>query len=160
MLVASSVFLIATHAALIGYKDFANVDESYAMALAQRVLDGHALYHEAISQRGPLMYYAYAFIAKTGGWDNVVNLRLWALGFAFLHVGLVYWGALRLLSRRAAIVVVFALHSFEAFAFGLAHAARVVVAVVRLHDGEGGDGQELHGGCGGRRGGACRVRAL
>lgn len=101
---ASSVFLIATHASLIGYKHFANVDESYAIALAQRVLDGHPLYHEAISQRGPLMYYAYALIAKIGGWDNVVSLRLWALGFAFLHVGLVYWGALRLLSQRAAIV--------------------------------------------------------
>lgn len=104
VLAASSVFLIATHASLIGYKHFANVDESYAIALAQRVLDGHPLYHEAISQRGPLMYYAYALIAKIGGWDNVVNLRLWALGFAFLHVALVYWGALRLLSRRAAIV--------------------------------------------------------
>lgn len=104
VLAASSVFLIATHASLIGYKHFANVDESYAIALAQRVLDGHALYHEAISQRGPLMYYAYALIAKIGGWDNIVSLRLWALGFAFLHVGLVYWGALRLLSQRAAIV--------------------------------------------------------
>lgn len=104
VLVASGVFLIATHASLIGYKYFANVDESYAIALAQRVLDGHRLYHGAISQRGPLMYYAYALIAKTGGWDNVVNLRLWALGFAFLHVALVYWGALRLVSRRAAIV--------------------------------------------------------
>jgi general stress protein CsbA len=104
VLVASSVFLIANHAPLIGYKYFANVDESYAVALAQRVLDGHALYHGAISQRGPLMYYAYALVAKTGGWDNIVNLRLWALAFAFLHVGLVYWGALRLVSRRAAIV--------------------------------------------------------
>jgi 4-amino-4-deoxy-L-arabinose transferase-like glycosyltransferase len=104
VLVASSVFLIATHASLIGYKHFANVDESYAIALAQRLLDGHALYHGAISQRGPLMYYAYALIAKTGGWDNIVNLRLWALAFAFLHVGLVYWGALRLISQRAAIV--------------------------------------------------------
>lgn len=104
MLVASSIFLIANHAPLIGYKYFANVDESYAVALAQRVLDGHPLYHGAISQRGPLMYYAYVLIAKTGGWDNIVNLRLWALGFAFLHVGLVYWGALRLMSRRAANV--------------------------------------------------------
>jgi general stress protein CsbA len=104
VLAASGVFLIATHAPLIAYKYFANVDESYAIALAQRVLDGHALYHEAISQRGPLMYYAYALLAKVGGWDNIVNLRLWALAFAFLHVGLVYWGALRLISQRAAIV--------------------------------------------------------
>lgn len=104
MLVASSVFLVATHASLIGYRYFANVDESYALALAQRLLDGHQLYHGAISQRGPLMYYAYAFIAKVGGWDNVVNLRLWALLFAFLHVGLVYWGARRLVSQRAANV--------------------------------------------------------
>lgn len=117
VLAASSVFLIATHASLIGYKYFANVDESYALALAQRVLDGHALYHGAISQRGPLMYYAYALIAKVGGWDNVVNLRLWALAFAFLHVGLVYWGARRLISQRAAIVA--ALISTYALTLGL-----------------------------------------
>jgi general stress protein CsbA len=104
VLVASGVSLVATHASLIGYKTFANVDESYALALAERVLEGYKLYEGAISQRGPLMYYAYALIAKVGGWDNIVNLRLWALAFAFLHVGLVYWGTLRLVSTRAAIV--------------------------------------------------------
>lgn len=104
VLAASSVFLVATHASLIGYEYFANVDESYATALAQRVLDGQKLYEGAISQRGPLMYYAYAFIAKLGGWDNVVSVRLWALAFAVLHVGLVHWGARRLVSPRAANV--------------------------------------------------------
>lgn len=105
-LIVAAICLVATHASTIGYRYFANVDEAYALALAQRVLDGHKLYDEAISQRGPLMYYAYALIARVGGWDNIVNLRLWALGFAFLHIGVVYWAGRRLISLRAAIVAV------------------------------------------------------
>lgn len=104
VLVVAFVCLVATHASTIGYKYFANVDESYAIALAERINEGFKLYDGAISQRGPLMYYAYAFIARVGGWDNIVNLRLWALLFAFLHVGLVYWGARKLISVRGAIV--------------------------------------------------------
>jgi hypothetical protein len=117
VLVVSSICLVAVHAPLIGYKRFANVDESYALALAQRLLEGFKLYEGAISQRGPLMYYAYALIARVGGWDNIVNLRLWALFFAFLHLGLVYWGGSRLVSRRGAIVA--ALVSAYALTLGL-----------------------------------------
>ncbi len=104
VLVVASICLVAAHASTIGYKYFANVDESYAIALAERLNEGFKLYDGAISQRGPLMYYTYALIARIGGWDNVVGLRLWALGFAFLHLGLVYWGGLRLVSRRGAII--------------------------------------------------------
>ena len=103
VLVVCTICLIAVHASTLGYRYFANVDESYAIALAQRVLDGHPLYEEAISQRGPLMYYAYVLIAKVGGWDNVLNLRFWALGFAMLHIVLVYWGGRKLISERGAI---------------------------------------------------------
>lgn len=103
VLLISAICLIAIHASTLGYGYFANVDESYAISLAQRVLDGHSLYHGAISQRGPLMYYAYVLIAKIGGWDNVLNLRIWAFGFAFLHIVVVWWGARKLISERGAI---------------------------------------------------------
>ncbi len=100
---ATIVSITAVHGPLIGYKVFANVDESYAIALAERILEGHNQYQGAISQRGPLMYYAYAFVAWLGGWDNVVSLRLWALAFAILHAVLVAWAARRFYSARAAI---------------------------------------------------------
>ena len=93
--------LVAAHATLIGYKTFANVDEAYAAALAARILDGHRLYEGAISQRGPLMYYAYAAIARVGGWDSLVALRLCALAFAFGQVAAVAWAGTRLVSHRA-----------------------------------------------------------
>ena len=96
--------IVAVHASLIGYKTFANVDEAYAFALGGRIVEGFKLYQGAISQRGPLMYYFYAVIAWMGGWDNIVCLRLWALAFASLHVGLVWWTAKRLGSSAAAIL--------------------------------------------------------
>ena len=98
---ACAVALVATHAPLIGYKAYANVDEGYAMALAQRINEGFKLYEGAVSQRGPLMYYSFALLAKVFGWDNIVALRVAALVFAMIHVSLVTSVASRLLSRRA-----------------------------------------------------------
>ena len=98
--------IIAAHAMLIGYKTYANVDEGYAAALAARLLDGAKLYQGAISQRGPLMYYAFEAIARGFGWDNIVGLRCVALALALLDVGLVYWAGRKLLSRDAALVAV------------------------------------------------------
>ncbi len=92
--------LVAAHATLIGYRTFANVDEAYAAALAGRILDGHKLYEGAISQRGPLMYYAYAAIARVGGWDNVVALRLCTLAVVLAQVLIVAWAGTRLVSHR------------------------------------------------------------
>ncbi|HSO32513.1 MAG TPA: hypothetical protein VLT33_08355 [Labilithrix sp.] len=92
--------LVAAHATLIGYKTFANVDEAYAAALAARLLDGHKLYEGAISQRGPLMYYAYAAIAAVAGWDNVVALRLVTLAVVLGQVAIVAWAGTRLVSYR------------------------------------------------------------
>lgn len=92
--------LVASHANLIGYATFANVDEAYALALGKRILDGHRLYEGAISQRGPLMYYTYAAVARVVGWDNVVGFRLFALGCSLLQVGLVAWAGTRLVSHR------------------------------------------------------------
>ncbi len=77
--IVSVVGLLAVHGPLIGYRAFANVDEAYAAALASRLLEGHKLYEGAISQRGPLMYYLYALIARLTGWDNVMALRIWTL---------------------------------------------------------------------------------
>lgn len=87
---ASIASLGAVHGPLIGYKTFANVDEAYAGALASRILDGHKLYVGAVSQRGPLMYYIYTAIAWLHGWDNIVALRMWALGAAILNLVAVY----------------------------------------------------------------------
>jgi hypothetical protein len=96
--------IVLVHAPFIGYKAYANVDEAYACALASRLLDGYKLYQGAISQRGPLMYYAFEAFAWLHGWDNILALRIWALVLAFAHVGLVYLVARRALSRAAAIV--------------------------------------------------------
>jgi 4-amino-4-deoxy-L-arabinose transferase-like glycosyltransferase len=98
---AAVVALVASHASLIGYKAFANVDEAYASALAQRLLDGHRLYVGAISQRGPLMYYLYALFAYVLGWDDVAGLRVVALGFGIASVLAVAWATRRVVSRRA-----------------------------------------------------------
>lgn len=102
VLVMSVGFITATHLPTLGYKNYANVDEAYASALAERLNEGYKLYEGAISQRGPLMYYTYALIAKVFGWDNVIGLRCVALAFALAQVGLVYWSARRIFSERAA----------------------------------------------------------
>jgi 4-amino-4-deoxy-L-arabinose transferase-like glycosyltransferase len=104
VIIASVVSIGAVHGPLIGYKTFANVDEAYAAALAERLLEGHKLYDGAVSQRGPLMYYSFKAFAWLCGWDNIVALRLWALALAFAHLGLVYWLGRRLLSKTAATV--------------------------------------------------------
>ncbi len=104
VLLSGIVSIIAVHGPLIGYKTFANVDEAYAAAIAERLLEGHKLYEGAISQRGPLMYYVFEGFAWTHGWDNIVALRLWALALAITHVLLTYWVGRVLVSKTAATV--------------------------------------------------------
>lgn len=116
LLVAGIVALIASHAAVLGYKKYADVDEAYASSIAERLLEGFKLYDGAVSQRGPLMYYGFALIAKVTGWDNVLGLRVWALGFCIAHVLLVYWAGRVLVSRWAGLVA--ALLTVYALAFG------------------------------------------
>jgi hypothetical protein len=111
------ISIVLAHASLIAYRTYANVDEAYASALASRMLDGFGLYDGAVSQRGPLMYYAYAAFAWLHGWDNILALRFWALAFALLHVALVYVVARQLISRSAAILA--SGISCYALAFGL-----------------------------------------
>lgn len=112
-LAGSTVALVAAHACLIGYGTFANVDESYAISLAQRLTEGFRLYEGAVSQRGPLMYYVFELVARLTGWDNVAGLRIWALAFSFAQVGAVTWAGCRLFSRRtgslAAVVMTYML---------------------------------------------------
>ena len=103
-LAVSVVVICAVHAPLIGYKAFANVDEAYASAIGERLLDGFKLYEGAVSQRGPLMYYAYEGIAWLHGWDNIRALRLWALGFALAHLFGVWLLGRWLLRRPAGIL--------------------------------------------------------
>lgn len=114
---SSIASLIAVHGPLIGYKTFANVDEAYAGAIAQRLLDGHKLYVGAISQRGPLMYYLFELLAWAHGWDNVVAYRIWGLLLAIAHVLLAYWAGKKLVSRDAGAVA--ALVVGYALAFGM-----------------------------------------
>lgn len=102
---ACAVALIAAHAPLIGYRAYANVDEAYAMALGQRINEGFKLYEGAVSQRGPLMYYFFALLAKVFGWSNIVAVRTASLVLAMIHVALVTWVASRFLSRRAGTLV-------------------------------------------------------
>ncbi|MEO7114059.1 MAG: glycosyltransferase family 39 protein, partial [Polyangiaceae bacterium] len=103
---ASIVSLVLVHGPLIGYKTYANVDEAYAAALAERLTEGYKLYQGAVSQRGPLMYYIFELIDRIDGWDNIVALRLWALALAIAHLGMVYWAGRKLLSRSAATIAV------------------------------------------------------
>ncbi len=98
--------LACVHGPLIGYKTYANVDEAYASALASRLLDGFKLYEGAISQRGPVMYYFFALLAKLHGWDNIVALRCWSLALILAHVALVDAIAVRFLGRTAHLVAV------------------------------------------------------
>ncbi|HSO40335.1 MAG TPA: glycosyltransferase family 39 protein [Labilithrix sp.] len=104
VLTACVVALVAVHAPLIGYGAYANVDEAYASALAERLNEGFKLYEGAVSQRGPLMYYFFAALSRAFGWDNVVAVRVAALVLMLLHVGLVAWVARRLVSPRAGVV--------------------------------------------------------
>jgi hypothetical protein len=115
-LVISFVVVCATHGPLIGYKAFANVDEAYAGAIGERLLEGFKLYDGAVSQRGPLMYYAFEAIGWLHGWDNILALRLWALAFSLANLFGVWLLARKLLSPAAAIVAT-ALTTY-AFAFG------------------------------------------
>ena len=103
-LVVGFVAICAVHGPLIGYKSFANVDEAYASAIGERLLEGFKLYDGAVSQRGPLMYYAYEGIAWLHGWDNIVALRLWSLAFALAHFFGVWLVGRRLLRRPGGIV--------------------------------------------------------
>lgn len=104
VLLVGLVTICSVHGPLIGYKTFANVDEAYAAALGERLLEGYKLYEGAVSQRGPLMYYFFELYAWLNGWDNILALRLWALGFALAHFFLTYWAARRLCSERVAII--------------------------------------------------------
>jgi hypothetical protein len=116
VLAVSLAAVCAVHGPLIGYRTYANVDEAYAMGVAERLVEGFKLYDGAVSQRGPLMYYAFELIARTSGWDNVVAFRLWALGFALLNLALVWLVARRALSERAGVVAT--LLTGYAMAFG------------------------------------------
>lgn len=115
-LVLMTICVAAVHIPLIGYKAFANIDEAYASALAQRLLEGEKLYHGAVSQRGPLMYYIFEVIAWLHGWDNIVALRCWALGTCLVNLLLVFYVG-RLMSARVALVA-FCVTAY-ALAFGV-----------------------------------------
>lgn len=106
-LATSAISIGAVHGPLIGYATFANVDEAYAGALASRILDGHKLYVGAVSQRGPLMYYVYTFIAWLHGWDNTRALRVWALAFALLNLYAVFLFARAFLPRAGVLIATF-----------------------------------------------------
>jgi 4-amino-4-deoxy-L-arabinose transferase-like glycosyltransferase len=116
VLFAGFVSLVLIHGPLIGYKTYANVDEAYAAALAERLTEGYKLYQGAVSQRGPLMYYIFEALDRIDGWDNILALRLWALALAIAHLGFVYWAGRKLLSKSAATIAV-ALSAY-ALAFG------------------------------------------
>ncbi len=117
LLAAAVLALVGVHGAILGYKKLADVDEGYALSIAERLLEGFKLYHGAVSQRGPLMYYGYELMAAITGWDSAFGLRFWALGFAIAHVLVVYWAGARLLSRWAGVVA--ALLTVYALGFGM-----------------------------------------
>lgn len=125
VLFAAVVSIVLVHGPLIGYKTYANVDEAYAAALGERLLEGYKLYQGAISQRGPLMYYLFEALDWIDGWDNIMALRFWALGLALAHVGLVYWAGRKLLSETAAAVAV----AVTAYALALGYPPEDAIAI-------------------------------
>ena len=158
VVIVVGVFAVASaHAMTLGYVKLVNMDEAYAAALAERLLEGHRLYDGAVSQRGPLMYYTFELIAKLFGWDNIVAIRCVSLGLVLAHVGIAYWAARALLSRRAAIVVFAILVYCFAFGFdaydGLALHGESIVAplavaaaalgALAMRDGPGARGRAL-----------------
>jgi len=104
VLVASVLAVVGAHAMSIAYQKLANVDEAYAASIGERLLEGFKLYDGAVSQRGPLMYYAFEALGKVAGWDNVLAIRIAALAFALAHLALATWAARVLVSRRAAVI--------------------------------------------------------
>jgi hypothetical protein len=117
--------LVTCHAAILGYKKFADVDEGYASAIAERLLEGFKLYSGAVSQRGPLMYYGFAAMMRITGWDNVMGIRCWALAFCLAHVVLVFWAGRRLVSLEAGVVAALA----TVYGLGFGFPARDAVAL-------------------------------
>ncbi len=109
--------LVGVHAPILGYKKLVDVDEGYALSIAERLLEGFKLYDGAVSQRGPLMYYGYELMAALTGWDSALGLRCWALAFAIGNVLMVYWAGARLLSRSVGVVA--ALLMVYALGFGM-----------------------------------------
>lgn len=107
--------VIAIHGPLLIHRKFANVDEAYAGAMAERLLSGHELYRGAISQRGPLFYALYELLGHMAGWTNIVAVRMAALLTTLAVILLV---ALITTRRQGGTAAAFAA-SLTAFAYAL-----------------------------------------
>ncbi|HEX8791962.1 MAG TPA: hypothetical protein VF765_13500, partial [Polyangiaceae bacterium] len=74
-------------------------DEGYITAFAERMIHGRWLpYVDAVSHRGPMLYWVAAVAVRIGGSDSFVPVRMLALGCSLLVVLLAYLAAAR--SRR------------------------------------------------------------
>jgi hypothetical protein len=98
--------VVIVHAPPLVFGRYVNVDEAYASALAERLLEGFRLYEGAVSQRGPLMYRLYELFAAIWGWDNVRGLRVTALSFALGQLWLVWLLGKRFLGYGVAAAAV------------------------------------------------------
>ena len=107
------IAVVPVHLAIASFARYANVDEAYGIAIGERLNEGFKLYEGAVSQRGPLMYYLFALIARVFGWDSLGGIRAVALAVALAHLALVYWIGERLIGRwvgaLAAVVSAYAI---------------------------------------------------
>lgn len=102
-----------------------NVDETIHATIARTLLDGGVLYKDAIDQRTPLSYYAFAAVFKVFGDNNLYAVRaVLAALIALTAFGLFLIGS-RLLNRTGGLVaaVTFCALSFCLFAPADAFAA-------------------------------------
>jgi hypothetical protein len=104
LVVIGVVMVVAACLPTIVFGRYANVDEAYASALGERLLEGYRLYQGAISQRGPMMYYAYELLDALCGWDNVRSVRVAGLIFALAHLALTWMTGRALFGEGVAAV--------------------------------------------------------
>ncbi|HZU83781.1 MAG TPA: glycosyltransferase family 39 protein [Polyangiaceae bacterium] len=100
----AAAVVVAAHVPALVFARYMNVDEAYAAALAERLLEGQELYRGAVSQRGPLMYYLYEIFAFAFGWDDVRALRVVGIAFVLAHLGLVWLVGRRLVGPGVAAI--------------------------------------------------------
>ena len=73
-----------------------NVDEAIHAAVARTILDGGVLYRDAIDQRTPLSYYAFAAVFAVAGENNLVAVHV----FVAVLIAMTAWMLFRAAGRE------------------------------------------------------------
>lgn len=104
LLATAAAWLLIVELPCFAGRTYANVDEGYEQAIAQRLLAGETLYQGAVSQRGPVLYYIYALLARVTHWHSVLSVRWLALACAVACLMMVYRLGCDLLPEGAGVI--------------------------------------------------------